>query len=115
MTTDQFKPTFLDTAEHVVQERIEHQKQKKDTLTFERMNPMRPLDRPFTMGQLLTLQTDTVTVLIYGKRYDIPVSVSEHQLLTAIAQDEIVMLPVNFERTQLLLDIRKRRHNLNVN
>lgn len=66
---------------------------------------MRPLDRPFTMGQLLTLQTDIVTVLIYGKRYDIPVSVSERQLLTAIAQDEIVMLPVNFERTQLLLDI----------
>lgn len=66
---------------------------------------MRPLDRPFTMGQLLTLQTDIVTVLIYGKRYDIPVSVSERQLLTAIAQDEIVLLPVNFERTQLLLDI----------
>lgn len=66
---------------------------------------MRPLDRPFTMGQLLTLQTDIVTVLIYGKRYDIPVSVSERQLLTAIAQDEIVMLPVNFERTRLLLDI----------
>jgi len=66
---------------------------------------MRPLDRPFTMGQLLTLQTDTVTVLIYGKRYDIPVSASEHQLLTAIAQDEIVLLPVNFERTGLLLDI----------
>lgn len=66
---------------------------------------MRPLDRPFTMGQLLTLQTDTVTVLIYGKRYDIPISVSEHQLLTIIAQDEIVLLPVNFERTQLLLDI----------
>lgn len=66
---------------------------------------MRPLDRPFTMGQLLTLQTDIVTILIYGKRYDIPVSVSEHQLLTAIAQDEIVMLPVNFERTRLLLDI----------
>ena len=65
----------------------------------------RPLDRPFTMGQLLTLQTDIVTILIYGKRYDIPVSVSEHQLLTAIAQDEIVMLPVNFERTRLLLDI----------
>ena len=36
MTTDQFKPTFLATAERVVQERIEHQKQKKDTLTFER-------------------------------------------------------------------------------
>lgn len=66
---------------------------------------MRPLDRPFTMGQLLTLQPDTVTVLIYGKRYDMPVSVSEHQLLTAVAQDEIVLLPVNFERTQLLLDI----------
>lgn len=66
---------------------------------------MRPLDRPFTMGQLLTLQPDTVTVLIYGKRYDIPVSVSEHQLLTAIAQDEIILLPVNFERTRLLLDI----------
>lgn len=66
---------------------------------------MRPLDRPFTMGQLLTLQPDTVTVLIYGKRYDIPVSVSEHQLLTAISQDEIVLLPVNFERTRLLLDI----------
>lgn len=66
---------------------------------------MRPLDRPFTMGQLLTLQSDTVTVLIYGKRYDIPVSVSEHQLLTTIAQDEIVLLPVNFERTRLLLDI----------
>lgn len=66
---------------------------------------MRPLDRPFTMGQLLTLQQRTVTVLIYGKRYDIPVSVSEHQLLTAIAQDEIVLLPVNFERTRLLLDI----------
>lgn len=66
---------------------------------------MRPLDRPFTMGQLLTLQSDTVTVLIYGKRYDIPVSVSEHQLLTAIAQDEVVLLPVNFDRTQLLLDI----------
>ena len=66
---------------------------------------MRPLDRPFTMGQLLTLQSDTVTVLIYGKRYDIPVSVSEHQLLTTIAQDEIVLLPINFERTRLLLDI----------
>ena len=66
---------------------------------------MRPLDRPFTMGQLLTLQPDTVTVLIYGKRYDIPVSVSEHRLLTAIARDEIVLLPVNFERTRLLLDI----------
>ncbi|WP_058765876.1 hypothetical protein [Exiguobacterium chiriqhucha] len=66
---------------------------------------MRPLDRPFTMGQLLTLQPDTVTVLIYGKRYDIPVSVSERQLLTAISQDEIVLLPVNFERTRLLLDI----------
>lgn len=65
---------------------------------------MRPLDRPFTMGQLLTLQSDTVTVLIYGKRYDIPVSVSERQLLTAIARNEIVLLPVNFERTQLLLD-----------
>ena len=36
MTTDQFKPTFLETAERIVQERIEHQKQKKDTLTFER-------------------------------------------------------------------------------
>jgi len=69
------------------------------------MNLMRPLDRPFTMGQLLTLQSDTVTVLIYGKRYDIPVSVSEHQLLTTIAQDEIVLLPINFERTRLLLDI----------
>ncbi|MHC9161497.1 hypothetical protein [Exiguobacterium profundum] len=33
------------------------------------------------------------------------ISMSEHQLLTAIAQDEIVFLPVNFERTQLLLDI----------
>ena len=66
---------------------------------------MRPLDRPFTMGQLLALQPDTVTVLIYGKRYDIPISISEHQLLTAISQDEIVLLPVNFERTQLLLDI----------
>ncbi|WP_214876944.1 hypothetical protein [Exiguobacterium sp. CH10] len=66
---------------------------------------MRPLNRPFTMGQLLTLRPDTVTVLIYGKRYDIPVSVSEHQLLTAIAKDEIVLLPVNFERTRLLLDI----------
>ncbi|MCT4776390.1 MULTISPECIES: hypothetical protein [Exiguobacterium] len=66
---------------------------------------MRPLDRPFTMGQLLTLQQKIVSVLIYGKRYDIPVSVSEHQLLTAIAQDEIVLLPVNFERTRLLLDI----------
>ena len=66
---------------------------------------MRPLDRPFTMGQLLTLQQKTVSVLIYGKRYDIPVSVSERQLLTAIAQDEIVLLPVNFERTRLLLDI----------
>lgn len=66
---------------------------------------MRPLDRPFTMGQFLTLQPDTVTVLIYGKRYDIPVSVSEHQLLTAIAQDEIILLPVNFERTRLLLGI----------
>lgn len=66
---------------------------------------MRPLDRPFTMGQLLTLQQKTVSVLIYGKRYDIPVSVSEHQLLTAIAQDEIVLLPVNFDRTRLLLDI----------
>lgn len=66
---------------------------------------MRPLDRPFTMGQLLTLQSDTVTVLIYGNQYDIPVSVSEHQLLTIIAQDEIVLLPVNFERTRLLLDI----------
>ena len=66
---------------------------------------MRPLDCPFTMGQLLTLQPDTVTVLIYGKRYDIPVSVSEHQLLTTIAQDEIVLLPINFERTRLLLDI----------
>ncbi|ERG68092.1 hypothetical protein [Exiguobacterium chiriqhucha] len=66
---------------------------------------MRPLDRPFTMGQLLTLQQKTVSVLIYGKRYDIPVSVSEHQLLTAIAQDEIVLLPVNFNRTRLLLDI----------
>lgn len=66
---------------------------------------MRPLDRPFTMGQLLTLQTDTVTVLIYGKRYDIPISVSERQLLTTISQDEIVLLPVNFERTRLLLDI----------
>ena len=69
------------------------------------MNLMRPLERPFTMGQLLTLQQKTVSVLIYGKRYDIPVSVSEHQLLTAIAQDEIVLLPVNFERTRLLLDI----------
>jgi hypothetical protein len=57
------------------------------------------------MGQLLTLQQKTVSVLIYGKRYNIPVSVSEHQLLTAIAQDEIVLLPVNFERTRLLLDI----------
>lgn len=66
---------------------------------------MRPLDRPFTMGQLLTLQSDTVTVLIYGKQYDIPISISEHQLLTAIAKDEIVLLPVNFERTRLLLDI----------
>ncbi|MET2871856.1 hypothetical protein ABXV15_14405 [Exiguobacterium profundum] len=66
---------------------------------------MRPLDCPFTMGQLLTLQSDTVTVIIYGKRYDIPVSVSEHQLLTAIAKDEIILLPVNFERTRLLLDI----------
>ncbi len=66
---------------------------------------MRPLDRPFTMGQLLTLQQKTVSVLIYGKRYDIPISVSEHQLLTVIAQDEIVLLPVNFERTRLLLDI----------
>lgn len=66
---------------------------------------MRPLDRPFTIGQLLTFQQKTVSVLIYGKRYDIPVSVSEHQLLTAIAQDEIVLLPVNFERTRLLLDI----------
>ncbi|WP_214891389.1 hypothetical protein [Exiguobacterium sp. s142] len=36
MTTDQFKPTFIETAEHVVQERIEHQKQKKDTITFKR-------------------------------------------------------------------------------
>jgi len=69
------------------------------------MNLMRPLDRPFTMGHLLTLQSDTVTVLIYGKRYDIPVSVSERQFLTAIAQDEVVLLPVNFERTRLLLDI----------
>ena len=66
---------------------------------------MRPLDRPFTMGQLLTLQSDTITVLIYGKWYDIPVSISERQLLAAIAQDEIVLLPVNFERTRLLLDI----------
>ena len=66
---------------------------------------MRPLDRPFTMGQLLTLQSDTVTLLIYGKRYDISISISEYQLLTAIAQDEIVLLPVNFERTRLLLDI----------
>jgi len=66
---------------------------------------MRPLDRPFTMGQLLTLQQKTVSVLIYEKRYDIPISVSEHQLLTVIAQDEIVLLPVNFERTRLLLDI----------
>lgn len=66
---------------------------------------MRPLDRPFTMGQLLTLQPKTVTLLIYGKRYDISISISEHQLLTAIAQDEIVLLPVNFERTRLLLDI----------
>ncbi|WP_138858529.1 hypothetical protein [Exiguobacterium mexicanum] len=66
---------------------------------------MRPLERPFTMGQLLTLQPKTVTVLIYGKRYDILISMSEHQLLTAIAQDEIVLLPVNFERTRLLLDI----------
>ncbi|WP_214776057.1 hypothetical protein [Exiguobacterium sp. s37] len=66
---------------------------------------MQPLDRPFTMGQLLTLQFDTVTVLIYGKRYDIPVSASEHQLLTTVAQDEVVLLPVNFERTRLLLDI----------
>lgn len=54
---------------------------------------------------MLTLQTDIVTVLIYGKRYDIPVSVSEHKLLTAISLDEIVLLPINFERTQLLLDI----------
>ncbi|WP_031424862.1 hypothetical protein [Exiguobacterium sp. NG55] len=66
---------------------------------------MRPLDYPFTMGQLLTLQSDTVTVIIYGKRYDIPVSVSENRFLTTIAKDEIVLLPVNFERTQLLLDI----------
>ena len=66
---------------------------------------MRPLDRPFTMGQLLTLQSDTVTVLIYGKRYDIPVSVSENRFLTGIAKDEIILLPVNFERTRLLLDI----------
>lgn len=66
---------------------------------------MRPLDRPFTMGQLLTLQSDTITVLIYEKRYDIPVSISERQLLAAIKQDEIVLLPVNFERTRLLLDI----------
>ncbi len=66
---------------------------------------MRPLDRPFTMGQLLTLQPDTVTVLIYGKRYDIPISVSEHQLLNAVAQGEIVLLPVNFGRTRLFLDI----------
>jgi hypothetical protein len=57
------------------------------------------------MGQLLTLQPKSVTVLIYGKRYDIPVSTSERQLLTNIAQDEIVLLPVNFERTRLLLDI----------
>jgi hypothetical protein len=69
------------------------------------MNLMRPLDRPFTMGQLLTLQSDTITVLIYGKRYDIPVSISERQLLATITQDEIVLLPVNFERTRLLLDI----------
>ena len=78
---------------------------------------MRPLDRPFTMGQLLTLQSDTVTVLIYGKRYDISVSVSEHQLLTAITQDEIVLLPVDFERTRLLLDISETspqlEHELN--
>ncbi|WP_215192812.1 hypothetical protein [Exiguobacterium sp. s7] len=73
---------------------------------------MRPLDCPFTMGQLLTLQPDTVTVLIYGKRYDIPISVSEHQLLTAISQDEIVLLPVNFERTRLLLDIPKTSPHL---
>lgn len=66
---------------------------------------MRPLNRHFTMGQLLTLQPNSVTVLIYGKSYDIPVSVSEHQYLTAISQDEIVLLPVNFERTRLLLDI----------
>ena len=66
---------------------------------------MRPLDRSFTMGQLLTLQPDTVTVLIYEKRYHIPVSASEHQLLTTVAQDEVVLLPVNFERTRLLLDI----------
>lgn len=66
---------------------------------------MRPLERPFTMGQLLKLQTDIVTVLIYGKRYDISISISEYQLLTALAQDEIVLLPVNFERTRLLLDI----------
>lgn len=66
---------------------------------------MRPLERPFTMGQMLTLQQKTVTVLIYGKRYDIPVSVSERQLFIDIAQDEIVLLPVNFERTRLLLDI----------
>ncbi|WP_214879333.1 MULTISPECIES: hypothetical protein [unclassified Exiguobacterium] len=66
---------------------------------------MRPLDRPFTMGQLLTLQQKTVSVLIYGKRYEIPISIDEHQLLTAIAEDEIVLLPVNFERTRLLLDI----------
>jgi hypothetical protein len=33
------------------------------------------------------------------------VSTSERQLLTNIAQDEIVLLPVNFERTRLLLDI----------
>ncbi|WP_214758524.1 MULTISPECIES: hypothetical protein [unclassified Exiguobacterium] len=66
---------------------------------------MRPLDRPFTMGQLLTLQPDTVTVFIYGKRYHIPVSASEHQLLTTIAQDEVVLLPINFNRTRLLLDI----------
>ncbi|WP_214891185.1 hypothetical protein [Exiguobacterium sp. s142] len=66
---------------------------------------MRPLESPFTMGQLLTLQPDTVTVLIYGKRYDISISISEYQLLTAISQDEIALLPVNFDRTRLLLDI----------
>ena len=57
------------------------------------------------MGQLLTLQPKTVTVLIYEKLYNIRISVSDHHLLNDISYCEIVLLPINFERTWLLLDI----------
>lgn len=53
--------------------------------------------------EIRQLQQTTCTCIL-RIIFIIPVSVSERQLLTAIAQDEIVLLPVNFERTQLLLD-----------